>query len=426
TNSVLIKLVVHRGKIARFGKITVTGNDITYSYVILRALALYPGEKYNPKLIKISRQNLKNLMYFKHVAITTEKVPNESVLNVKVHVREENTGKFSIGGGYSGATHFMAMSSISESNLFGTGISASLNAQIGGPYQSYSFNLLQPYLGYIFARPLSFNLSLYDTFNGLYSEFTYRSVGTSVTLGYPLYKNVLTEYFRYLLEEDTSVIVPGLLNILPQGRLITSEASLTTVYNTLNNPMTPTAGDLDSFKVSLAGPPIGGSDDFARFVAQATHYIPLWGGTSFMQGAQAGYVVATKPSVPLPIYQRFFVGGIMNTYPLLGFMYDSVGPTQNALLTGGTKMFTVLAEYSIPIVKKMGFSGFFWWNAGNAWGQNEPVFPVNLVQAAGIGFNWHSPFGPITVTYGKILGTPINGNNSTRIQFSLGQSFPGI
>ncbi|RZD15067.1 MAG: outer membrane protein assembly factor BamA [Candidatus Acidulodesulfobacterium ferriphilum] len=426
TNSVLIKLIVHKGKIAKFGKITITGNDVTYSYVILRALALYPGEEYNPKLIKISRQNLKNLMYFKHVAITTEKVPGESILDVKVHVKEQNTGKFTIGGGYSSATAFMAISSISESNLFGTGISASLNAQVGGPYQSYSFNILQPYLTYIFAKPLSFNLSLYDTFNGLYYEFAYRSVGGSITLGYPLYKNVLTEYFRYLLEEDTSVIIPGLLNILPQGRLITSEASLTTVYNTLNNPMVPTAGNLDSFRVSFAGPPIGGNDDFIKFVAQANHYIPLWWGTSFMQGAQAGYVTSTRSSVALPIYQRFFVGGIMNTYPLLGFMYDSVGPSQNGLLIGGTKMFTVQAKYSVPILKKMGFYGFLWWNAGNAWGQSEPVFPLDLVQAAGIGFNWYSPFGPITITYGKILGTPINGNNPTRIQFSLGQSFPGI
>lgn len=426
TNSVLIKLIVHKGKIAKFGKITIMGNNVTYSYVILRALALYPGEKYYPKLIKISRQNLKNLRYFKHVTITTEKVPDESVLNVKVHVKEENTGKFTIGGGYSSATAFMAISSISESNLFGTGIFASLNAQVGGPYQSYSFNIVQPYLTYIFARPLSFNLSLYDTFNGLYYEFAYRSVGGSVTLGYPLYKNVLTEYFRYLLEEDTSIIIPGLLNILPQGRLITSEASLTTVYSTLNNPMVPTAGNLDSFRVSFAGPPIGGNDDFVKFVAQANHYTPLWWGTSFMEGAQAGYVTATKPSVALPIYQRFFVGGIMNTYPLLGFMYDSVGPTQNGLIIGGTKMFTVQAKYSIPILKRMGFYGFIWWNAGNAWGQSEPIFPVNLVQAAGIGFNWYSPFGPITITYGKIIGTPINGNNATRIQFSLGQGFPGI
>ena len=89
-------------------------------------------------------------------------------------------------------------------------------------------------------------------------------------------------------------------------------------------------------------------------------------------------------------------------------------------------MFTVQAKYSIPILKKMGFYGFLWWNAGNAWGQSEPVFPLDLVQAAGIGFNWYSPLGPITITYGKILGTPINGNNPTRIQFSLGQSFPGI
>ena len=426
TNSVLIKLIVHKGKVAKFGKITITGNDVTYSYVILRALVFYPGENYYPKLIKASRQNLKNLQYFKHVTITTEKVPGKSVLNVKVHVKEQNTGKFTIGGGYSSATAFMAISSISESNLFGTGISASLNAQVGGPYQSYSFNIIQPYLTYIFARPLSFNLSLYDTFNGLYYEFAYRSVGGSITLGYPLYGNVLTEYFRYLLEEDTSVIIPGLLNILPQGRLITSEASLTTVYSTLNSPMVPTAGNLDSFRVSFAGPPIGGNDDFVKFVAQANHYTPLWWGTSFMEGAQAGYVATTKPSVALPIYQRFFVGGIMNTYPLLGFMYDSVGPTQNGLLIGGTKMFTVQAKYSIPILKRMGFYGFLWWNAGNAWGQSEPIFPVNLVQAAGIGFNWYSPFGPITVTYGKIIGTPINGNNATRIQFSLGQGFPGI
>lgn len=426
SSSVRVSLIVYKGKIAKFGKITITGNDITYSYVILRALVIYPGEKYNPKLIKISRQNLKNLMYFKHVTITTEKVSGSNILNVKIHVKEQSTGKFTIGGGYSSATAFMAITSISESNLFGTGISASLNAQVGGPYQSYSFNILQPYLTYIFARPVSFSLSLYDTFNSLYYEFAYRSVGGSVTFGYPLYGNILTEYLRYLIEQDTSVIIPGLTNILPQGKVITSEVSLTTVYDTLNNPMVPTAGDMDSFRISYAGSPIGGNDDFVKYVVRANHYIPLWWGTSFMQGAQLGYVTTTNSSHPLQIYQRFFVGGIMNNYPLLGFMYDSVGPSENGNLIGGTKMFTVQAKYFIPILKKMKFYGFLWWNAGNAWLQSESIFPINLVQAAGIGFNWYSPFGPITVTYGKILGTPINGNNSTRIQFSLGVGMPGI
>ncbi len=426
TSSVAVSLIVHKGKIAKFGKITITGNDVTYSYVILRAIVIYPGEKYNPKLIKISRQNLKNLMYFKHVTITTEKVPGRSILNVKVHVKEQGTGKFTIGGGYSSATSFMAISSISESNLFGTGISASFNVQAGGPYQSYSLNILQPYLTYLFARPVSFNLSLYDTFNSLYYEFAYRSVGGSITLGYPLYGNVLTEYFRYLIEQDNSVIIPGLANILPQGEVTTSEVSLTTVYNTLNSPIVPTAGDMDSFRISYAGSPIGGNDDFVKYVAQANHYIPLWWGTSFMQGAQLGYITGTNSSQPLPVYQRFFVGGIMNNYPLLGFMYDSVGPSENGNIMGGTKMFTVQAKYFIPILKRMKFYGFLWWNAGNAWLQSEPVFPINLVQAAGIGFNWYSPFGPITITYGKILGTAINGNNPTRIQFSLGAGMPGL
>lgn len=426
TSSVIVKLIVRREKIARFGKITVTGNNITYSYVILRALVFYPGEKYNPELIKISRQNLKNLMYFKHVAITTEKVQGKSILNVIVHVKEQNTGKFTVGGGYSSATSFMIISSISESNLFGTGISASLNVQIGGPYQSYSFNVTQPYLTYIFDRPLSFNLSMYDTFNSLYSEFAYRSVGGSVTLGYPLYGNVLTEYLRYLFEQDTSIVVPGLANVLQQGKLMTSEISLTTVYNTLNNPVVPTSGNMDSLRVSFAGPPLGGNDDFVKYVVQADHYIPLWWGTSFMQGIQAGYIIGTNSAEPLPIYRRFFVGGIMNTYPLLGFMYDSVGPTKNGLLIGGTKMLTVQAKYFIPIMKKMKFYGFLWWNAGNAWEQNRSIFPLDLAQAVGIGFNWHSPFGPITITYGKILGTAIHGNSPTRIQFSLGTGLPGL
>ena len=145
-----------------------------------------------------------------------------------------------------------------------------------------------------------------------------------------------------------------------------------------------------------------------------------------MQGAQLGYITGTNSSYPLPIYQRFFVGGIMNNYPLLGFMYDSVGPSENGNIIGGTKMFTVQAKYFIPILKRMKFYGFLWWNAGNAWLSGDSVFPVSLVQAAGIGFNWYSPFGPITITYGKILGTAINGNNPTRIQFSLGAGMPGI
>src|SRR5258708_26108482 len=102
-------------------RINIRGNTKTRDYVIRREFDIVEGDAYNRALTDRAERRLRNLNYFKNVKITNEpgSAPDRVVLNVDVE--EIPTGEFSISGGYSTASGWMAELSISERNLLGQG-----------------------------------------------------------------------------------------------------------------------------------------------------------------------------------------------------------------------------------------------------------------------------------------------------------------
>ena len=102
-------------------RINVRGNTRTRDYVIRREFDIGEGDAYNRALIDRAERRLKNLNYFKTVKITNEpgSAPDRIVLNVDVE--EIPTGEFSVAGGYSTASGWMAELSVAERNLLGQG-----------------------------------------------------------------------------------------------------------------------------------------------------------------------------------------------------------------------------------------------------------------------------------------------------------------
>ena len=89
-------------------RINVRGNTRTRDYVIRREFDIGEGDAYNRALVDRAERRLKNLNYFKTVKITNEpgSAPDRVVLNVDVE--EMPTGEFSVSGGYSTASGWMA------------------------------------------------------------------------------------------------------------------------------------------------------------------------------------------------------------------------------------------------------------------------------------------------------------------------------
>ena len=107
-HTINVVFTVEDGPRVYIERINIRGNTRTRDYVIRREFDIGEGDAYNRALIDRAERRLKNLNYFKTVKITNEpgSAPDRIVLNVDVE--EISTGEFSVSGGYSTASGWLA------------------------------------------------------------------------------------------------------------------------------------------------------------------------------------------------------------------------------------------------------------------------------------------------------------------------------
>jgi outer membrane protein insertion porin family len=86
---------------------------------------------------------------------------------------------------------------------------------------------------------------------------------------------------------------------------------------------------------------------------------------------------------------------------------------------GGNKMFLLNLELQFPLSEEVGLMGAMFFDAGNAFSENESFNPADLRLGTGVAVHWFSPFGPIMVTLGFPLDA-LDDEDSSVFEFSLG------
>ena len=147
-------------------------------------------------------------------------------MNLKVDVKEKQTGSFSIGAGYSAVDQFILMGQIAQRNLFGRGQSVSLDAQLGASTNRYNLNFTEPWL---FDTRISASTNIYN-WERIWDQYTQNSWGGSVDFGHPLFEEFTRGYITYTYD-DTNVtnIQGGAAQVIQDmaGRHQTSSAKVT-------------------------------------------------------------------------------------------------------------------------------------------------------------------------------------------------------
>jgi len=88
---------------------------------------------------------------------------------------------------------------------------------------------------------------------------------------------------------------------------------------------------------------------------------------------------------------------------------------------GGNKYDVVNAELLFPIMEKYGIRGVLFFDAGNAYDENQAIFS-SFREDIGPGIRWNSPFGPIRIEVGYKLDQR-EGEKPFEFQFSAGAFF---
>jgi outer membrane protein insertion porin family len=417
-NTVDITYHVAKKGLVTFERITVVGNDRTRDKVIRRELKVKEGELFSSEGLRVSNINLERLGYFAEVQIVQSQGTAEDKMNLDVKVKEQSTGAFSVGAGYSSYNSLFGTVSIRENNLFGTGRKLSIEATVGGRSDEYILGFTEPWL---FDIPLSAG---FDIFNRQidYDEYERDSIGFDVRAGYPI-MDFTTLSGRYMYEyidvQDVSSDAAKAIKDI-EGESDTSSLMASIRRDSRNKYFNPTKGSDNSFSVEYAGGPLGGSNAFTRMVASSGWLIPMpWEESAFLLKGKGGYLIQGPGD--LPAYEKFYLGGINS---VRGFGWSDISPRDPATgdKIGGERMAVFNVEFTFPLVKSAGVIGVVFFDQGNVWTEEQGYDLGDLKRSYGGGIRYNSPLGPLRIEYGQVLD-PEEGDPTGQWEFSVGTFF---
>lgn len=414
-----ITLNVKEGEMMRIREIRVNGNDKTRDNVIRRELRLDEQDVIDTLALKRSFQRLNNLNFFETVEILPQQVDVDKVdLNVKV--KEKPTGQFSIGGGFSTLDRLVAIADITEGNLGGNGWLGRIRGQLGqqrslglitfrNPYVNDSYNALQ--------------LDVYRTMTNYISYFESKS-GASVTWSRWLseYVNGSVSLFGEQLtyKDPQSGLCPDLIPLICRQLGTQSSTGVrTSIFrDTRDYYLDPRTGWRFSVGIDYGTPALGGTNHFYKLFFDVMKYTPLVYDTRFSVRVRYGQTEGLEGK-PIPLTERFFVGGI-NT--MRGFVFGRAGPvTPSGSLLGSAKELIFNNDFIFTISSEAKLNGVFFFDYGNGFDDGQPV-TFNLRSAFGFEARWISPFGPLRAAYGINLDPRPNERRGV-FEFTIGSLF---
>jgi outer membrane protein insertion porin family len=446
---------VSLGQLTRFERIEVIGNDKTRDKVIRRELRIYEGEPYSGTALRESKLRVNALGFFETVEIATKRGSADDRIVAQVEVKERPTGTFQIGAGFSSYENFILTGQISQQNFFGWGQTLSLQLQWSSLRQLGQIQFVEPHF---FDTRWTFAFDLYMT-ESIYTTFTRRSAGGSMTWGYelsglqrwlPLARHLedmrlFTTYTNEVVGASASTLSTTARAQFDSGT--TSSIRLSLQWDKRDNRLFPTKGFFVSTSAEYAPPFLApralvGEDVnlFSRYTFDARYYHPLFWGLVARGKLTLGLIKDWDAAHPVPVSELYYAGGINS---IRGYRYNSITPTQLvrgadtpdstlvASPVGGDKLAILNLEIEFPLFKSVGVRGVVFSDIGNVFetgSWEDPKVPLSFYRSVGFGFRWISPIGPLRFEWGFPLdrrtnaaGRPID--ESVDFQFTIGNFF---
>jgi outer membrane protein insertion porin family len=277
----------------------------------------------------------------------------------------------------------------------------------------------------------------------MFDEFTRGGTGASIRTLYPFsalgwnqlgpFPLVDTRFgLEYRIEEaeitDVSSSAATMIQT-EEGSSLTSSIVPRLFRDTRNHPFDPTAGSLQDLSFELAG--VGGQSKFIKAEARTRWYYPFYqsptfGTFTFSTGATLGYGLGYGGRRDLPLFERYFPGGINS---VRGFRILSLGPRNTVANNygglvhsdpvGGSQQLIFNEEIIVPIVESLGLKGVIFFDAGNAFSATHGIDFGEMRMATGGGLRWLSPIGPLRLEVGFPLN-PRVGDDRQTVMFSFG------
>ena len=420
--------------------IKVRGNDKTRTTVIVRELALAPGETFDLLRMETSEARLNNTRFFEKVTLDDEPITSQdpelqsSRRNLVVNVEEGRTGHVSFGVGFSTLEKAMMFAEFRQGNfdimrwrsphrLQGDGQKFRLRLKLGARSNEARLALEEPWF---MNRRVAAGFELFreksDYYSSYYDEMR---AGFEVYFRKRLFELVEARLFYRLEDVEIDDVSDGAPAFIKNEDLLISKVGLSLTRDTRNKILFPSEGSIITLKKEFAGGPFGGDADYGRFELQGAKFFETFQPMEqvFSASGKIGTLGRFNgEDADVPFYEKFFLGG---PYNLRGWDYRDAGPQDSNEPKGGNSYSYFSAEYTFKIADPLRFA--FFYDGGFLRTGDFKFTPGNNKEG------WHDNWGlgarimvmgmPLRLDLGFPITDKSNTGGSPQFHFSGGTRF---
>ena len=436
--------------------IEVRGNEKTKTVVLIRELALAPGETFDLTRMETSEARLKNTKLFERVAISDEPIASgdpelrNSRRNMIVDVDEGRTGHVSFGIGFSTLEKAMMYAEFRQGNfdimkwraphrLQGDGQKFRLRLKLGSKSNEVRLALEEPWFlnrrvaaGFeVFREKSDYQSSYYDELRAGFEVYFRKRL-------FELVEGRLFYSFEDVLIEDIDISSdrtrfiwdpnegdPAYNSSTNEIQRKISKVGLTLSRDTRDSLLFPTEGSLVSIRKEFAGGIFGGDADYGRFEIQGVQFFKTFDAMEQVLSVSGRTGTLGKfdgDDANVPFFEKFFLGG---PYNLRGWDYREAGPNVLGEPVGGNSFSYASLEYTFKVADPLRFA--FFYDGGFLRRGDFKFAPGNASEG------WHDNWGlgirimvmgmPLRLDLGFPMSDPSKSGASTQFHFSGGTRF---
>lgn len=444
SKTINLNYLVQPGAPVTINDVLISGNDATKDRVIRRYIYLAPGDQFNAKDLKDSKNALGRTGFFEKVDIQTQRISEDKV-NLLVTVKEAATGTISAGGGFGSFEGLMLNASISDQNIFGSGINTTLGFEISRVSKNFNLSFVNPK---VWDSMYSLAVNAYRR-DFEFPDYTQDQTGGAISIGREFYRYFQASVgFAYVDNQSTvnnATVINGVNTRLLYDDQYEKISFLTSLsFDNTDDFFQPREGMKAAINFEYGM--LNGTD------FNTTLY-PQGYGDVLRTNARVGFYYGLEDLIDydlilrlkgrftqlnsnnnekLPIAERLFSGGIgsirgYNSFSLSPYFLTNPNDPNSRNLIGGTQRASVSLEASVPLSEAAKMRLAFFYDYGvistdrRDTSSNAVVDDISR-SSTGVVLEWQSAFGPINL----VFSYPIDeepGDQTAVFEFSMGTRF---
>lgn len=423
------------GKRAYVRHMNIAGNTTSRDEVIRREFRQFESSWYDANKIKLSRDRVDRLGYFKDVTVDTPEAQGTSdQVDVNLTVVEKPTGNFQIGGAFSQSERFTFQAAIQQANFAGSGTTVGMELNTSKYSRTISFSQTDPYYtddGVSRSYEIYLRTQKPPALNTGY--YTIKQQGGRVSYGVP-FSEVDTVFFGIGLErsnietDQTSPTrfqqyvrdITGIQSGIGSAKTNAVPLTMAWARDSRDSALTPTVGRYQRANLELD---IIGQQKYYRAVYEQQWYKPLFSKVTLALKGEVDYGRGLRDS-SYPVFKNFYGGGIGSVRGYLSSSLGAVDPRYGDALGGASRLIGN-AELQMPFPgsgQDRSLRWFAFLDGGQVYQEGEKMRLQQLRYSSGLGISWISPVGPLKLSYAKPLNAK-EGDRLERFQFQMGSGF---